>query len=126
MSPEQRAKRIDVLLSHVWMVRTFIKHSDESSEVDELSEIYRDLYDYSLALGVPLRGGDWAQYLKIATKKMRRLKGATDLFCQLQPDISEHTNFVMAATSLRAAVDEIFQLVQGASQPESDKPDDTE
>lgn len=115
MSPEQRANRIDLLLSHVWMVRTFIKHSDESSEVEELTEIYRDLYDYSLALGVPFKDGDWNQYMKIATKKLKRLKGATDLFCQLQPEISEHTNFVMAATSLRLATDEIIRLVQGAS-----------
>ena len=115
MSLEQRANRIDLLLSHVWMVRTFIKHSDESSEVEELTEIYRDLYDYSLALGVPLKDRDWDQYMKIAAKKLKRLKGATDLFCQLQPEISEHTNFVMAATSLRLATDEIIRLVQGPS-----------
>ena len=32
MSPHDRMTRIDELLSHVWMVRTFLKHSEEVEE----------------------------------------------------------------------------------------------
>ena len=51
-SSSQCVKEIDLLLSHVWMVRTFLKHSEEAEEDDELQEVHRTLYDYMLALGV--------------------------------------------------------------------------
>ena len=44
----QRVEEIDKLLSHVWMVRTFLKHSEEAEEDDELREVHRTLYDLSL------------------------------------------------------------------------------
>jgi len=53
MTSDEAMHRIDGLLAHVWMVRTFIKHSEEAEEDDELQEIYRKLYDYMLALGGP-------------------------------------------------------------------------
>ena len=39
------------------MVRAFVKHSDEATEDDELASVHRDLYDYMLALGAPLKAG---------------------------------------------------------------------
>ena len=36
LSDQQRMQRLDELLSHVWMVRTFLKHSEEAEEDDEL------------------------------------------------------------------------------------------
>ena len=104
-------QRIDTMLSHVWMVRTFLKHSDEAEEDDELREVHRTLYDYMLALGAPLKAGDSDAYLKQARKKYSKLKRATDEFLELQPEISTHTNFQMAAHSLRAAVGEFGQLL---------------
>lgn len=112
MTPEQRVGRIDHLLSHVWMVRTFIKHSDEAAEDEELTEVYRDLYDYLLAVGPAFAERDWDGYLKIARKKLRRLRSATDRFLEIQPAVSEHTNFRMAARSLQVAVEEIESLLQ--------------
>ena len=58
MNPDEKMRRIDTLLSHVWMVRAFLKHCDEAEEDDELCEVHRALYDYMLALGAPLRSGD--------------------------------------------------------------------
>ena len=111
MNSAQAMQRIDTMLSHVWMVRTFLKHSDEAEEDDELREVHRTLYDYMLALGAPLKAGDSDAYLKQARKKYSKLKRATDEFLELQPEISTHTNFQMAAHSLRAAVGEIGQLL---------------
>ncbi len=107
MTPEQAVQRIDTLLSHVWMVRTFIKHSDEAADDEDLREVHRLLYDYMLALGGPLREADTEKYLKTARKKYGKLKQATELFCEIQPEVSTHTNFQMGAVSLRGAVDEI-------------------
>ena len=115
MSPQQAMKRIDLLLSHVWMVRTFIKHSEEAEEDEDLCEVYRTLYDYMLALGGPLESGDAGAYLKQANKKLSRLQKATDLFLHVQPEVSAHTNFRMAAQSLRGAVDEVTEVLASAS-----------
>ncbi len=107
MTPDETMQRIDDLVSHVWMVRTFLKHSEESADDDELAEVHRELYDFAHALGAPLKAGDAATYLKLVRKKLAKLKAATELFTEIQPEISSHTNFQMAAQSLRTAVAEI-------------------
>ena len=107
MTPAEKMKRIDGLLSHVWMVRTFLKHSDEAAEDEELAEVHRELYDYMLALGAPWQAGDADEYLRIATKKFARLQRTTALFVEIQPEVATHMNFQMAARSLQLAVAEI-------------------
>lgn len=108
---ESLMRAIDSQLSHVWMVRTFLKHSEEAEEDDELREIHRELYDYMLALGEPLRAGDAQGYLRQAHKKFARLRAAAEQFRQAQPEISGHMNFVMAAQSLTTAVEQIASLL---------------
>jgi hypothetical protein len=107
---------IDTQLAHVWMVRAFLKHSDEAAEDDELAEVHRELYDYMLALGGPLQEGNADEYLRLARKKLGKLRRATELFCRIQPEVSQHTNFFMAAASLSAAVSEVERLL-GTGQP---------
>ena len=115
LTPEETVQRIDLLLSHVWMVRTFIKHSEEAEEDDELAEVHRVLYDYMLSLGEPLHADDVAEYLKRARKKLTKLRRAKDTFVEIQPEISGHMNFQMAARSVSAAVDEIGDLLESLS-----------
>jgi len=112
MSADDAMRRIDTLLSHVWMVRTFLKHSDEAAEDDELAEVHRDLYDYMLALGAPFNAGDAAEYLHFANKKFAKLRKATEQFAKLQPEVSTHMNFRMAAQSLQAAVGQIGDILK--------------
>jgi len=102
---------IDAQLAHVWMVRAFIKHSEEAAEDEELAEVHRELYDYMLALGAPLKEGNADEYLKLARKKLGKLKKATELFEQIQPEVSQHTNFIMAVASLKRAVEEVEKLL---------------
>ena len=111
---DELMREIDVELSHVWMVRTFLKHSEEAEEDDELREVHRGLYDYMLALGGPLKDGDSEQYIRKAKKKLAKLRRATELFLEIQPEISSHTNFQMAATSLKLSVERIGQLLDQA------------
>ncbi len=110
-SPEQGMRDIDDQISHVWMVRTFLKHSDEAAEDEELASVHRDLYDFMLALGPALDAGDSAKYLKLAKKKFNKLRSATALFIEIQPEVSGHTNFKMAARSLQLAVERIEKLL---------------
>lgn len=111
MSPSDLMHRIDTLLSHVWMVRAFLKHSDEAEQDEDLRSIHRDLYDYMLSLGGPLKENDAEKYLKQAKKKLSKLKKAAELFADVQPQVSSHTNFQMAAASLMASVKEIVELL---------------
>ena len=104
--------RIDELLSHVWMVRTFLKHSEEVEEMEELLDVHRELYDYMHSLGEAWKNQDADAYLKQARKKYAKL---TERFVAEQPEISFHTNFVMAARSLAVAVRDIGELLSGAS-----------
>ena len=109
---EQRGQRIDALMSHVWMVRTFLKHCDEVEDDEELQSVVRDLYDVLLAVGPAAAEGDWEAYLKQAKKKLGRLRRAEELYREIQPEVSGHTNFAMAARSLRTAVQEIVSLIK--------------
>jgi hypothetical protein len=113
MTPDDAMRRIDGLLSHVWMVRTFLKHADEAED-PEVQQIYRELYDYILALGKPWDDKDAAAYLKQAGKKFAKLRAATQRFAEIQPDVSAHTNFQMAARSLLLAVEEIGAILEAA------------
>lgn len=110
-------EQIDGLLSHVWMIRAFLKHCEEAEEDDELRDVQRTLYDYMLALGGPLRDGDHTKYLKQAKKKLKKLKNANELFQEIQPEISSHTNFQMAAASLKISVKQIAELIELRNKP---------
>ena len=91
--------------------RTFLKHSEEAEEDDDLPEVHRGLYDYMLALGASWKAGDAETYLAVADKKFHRLRRAALRFTEIQPEVSTHTNFQMARQSLDAAVRQIGALL---------------
>jgi cob(I)alamin adenosyltransferase len=115
-------RQIDEVLSHVWMVRTFLKHSDEAAEDEELAEVHRELYDFMLALGPSVDSGDAKKYLHLARKKFSKLRRAAEHFAEIQPEVSGHMNFKMASKSLAIAVTRIGQLLN----PEQVIPNDSE
>lgn len=108
---KQLMREIDAEVAHIWMVRTFLKHSDEAAEDEELASVHRDLYDFMLALGPSLDADDAATYRKLAKKKLSKLRKATELYVEIQPEISGHMNFRMASNSLRLAVKRIEALL---------------
>jgi hypothetical protein len=112
MSPSDLMHAIDTQLAHVWMVRAFLKHSEEAAEDEELAEVHRELYDFMLALGGPFKEGNAEEYLKLARKKFGKLQRATELFERIQPEVSQHTNFFMAVASLKTAVREVGRLLE--------------
>jgi cob(I)alamin adenosyltransferase len=111
MSPTDLMHAIDTQLAHVWMVRAFVKHSEEAGEDEELAEVHRELYDFMLAVGGPFKEGNAEEYLRLAGKKFGKLKRASELFERIQPEVSQHTNFFMAVASLKAAVGEVGRLL---------------
>ena len=107
-----QVRAIDTQVTHVWMIRTFLKHADEAEDDEDLRAIVRDLYDFILAVGPLDEVEDPAVYLKMAKKKASKLRRATELYEEIQPEVSGHTNFVMAARSLRTAVDRILAVIK--------------
>lgn len=112
MSDLELMHRVDALLSHVWMVRTFIKHSEEAEEDEDLKDVQRVLYDYMLALGTAWKEQDADAYLRQARKKLSKLRAANQLFAEIQSEVSSHMNYQMAARSLETAVNEIGNLIE--------------
>ncbi|NND98506.1 MAG: amidohydrolase [Pirellulaceae bacterium] len=110
--PMDRVRAIDTEVAHVWMIRTFLKHADEAEEDEDLRDIVRDLYDFILAVGPLAEVDDPAVYLKMAKKKFSKLRKATELYEEIQPEVSGHTNFAMAARSLRTAVNRIDAAIR--------------
>ena len=111
MSPDDAMQRIDALVTHVWMVRTFLKHCEELDEDDDLRAVHRACYDYPLALGEAWKNQDAAAYLKQAKKKIGKLRRASEQFAEIQPEVSTHTNFEMAVKSLSTAIEAIEKVL---------------
>lgn len=111
LTAEAAMIQINDQLAHVWMVRTFLKHSPEADADEDVRDILRNLYDYCLAVGPSWAEQDAAAFLKIATKKRSKLRKYTELFLEIQPEVSSHMNFQMAAHSLRLAVAEVEQVL---------------
>ncbi len=102
---------LDEQLAHLWMVRTFLKNSDEAVDDEEVSDIARELYDFIVSLAPAKKADDDDAFLKMAKKRFPKLKTTAELFVDIQPDISTHTNFEMAAKSLTLVVDKISSLL---------------
>jgi hypothetical protein len=116
MTDREIMQLMDRQLSHLWMVRTFLKHSEEMEESDELPAVVRELYDYCLAVGPALLANDAAEYLKVARKKLSRLRRALEHYEEILPSVSTHTNFKMALLSLRTTLEEVERLLAAAPQ----------
>jgi predicted component of type VI protein secretion system len=98
------------VLAHAWMVRTFVKHSEEVEDFPELMGLVRAVFDASRALET--RAGDPAAYFRMLAKKIGKLRTAADQFRHDAPQASSHTNFQQAVISMDACVSELERLLQ--------------
>ncbi len=102
-------------MAHAWMVRTFVKHSDEAEQFPELMQLVRTVFDTARALET--RVDDPPGYVRMLQKKVGKLRRASEQFAQDAPQASTHTNFVQAVVSMRAAVDRLSRLVEQTKLP---------
>ena len=58
MTPEEAVERLNVILAHAWMVRTFLKHADEIQDDEELLEVPRTVFDYVRMVEPSYQRGD--------------------------------------------------------------------
>lgn len=109
--------RCDELMSHVWMVRTFVKHSEEIEDYPELEGLMglaRTAFDAARALET--RVDDPPAYLHMLRKKIGRLRKAAEQFEQDAFQASVHTNFVMAVQSINVCVRDLQELLELGTQ----------
>lgn len=109
-------RRCDDILAHAWMVRTFVKHSEEVEdypEVEGLMGVVRTVFDACRALET--RVDDPPAYLHMLRKKFSKLKKAAAQFEQDAAKVSIHTNFVMAVRSMNVCVRDLESLLQQAA-----------
>jgi hypothetical protein len=108
-TPAEVVVRCDTVMAHAWMVRTFVKHSEEAEEYPELHDIVRAVFDASRALETRL--DDPAKYLHMLRKKLGKLGRAAEKFRGQVAEVSEHTNFKQAVISMDACVAELRELL---------------
>jgi hypothetical protein len=115
MTPEQAVERLNVILAHAWMVRTYLKHADEIADDEELLEVPRTIFDYCRAVEPAHERGDAKEYLHRARGKLSKLRRVAELFAREHKRVSAHTNFEMAALSLSGCVREIEEVLAAVS-----------
>lgn len=109
MTPLEAVQRCEQLMSHAWMVRTFVKHSPEVEDFPELMGVVRTVFDTARALET--RVNDPAGYLHMLRKKIGKLRSAAAEFRKDAPIASTHTNFQQAVISLDACVQELERVL---------------
>lgn len=109
-------ERINTLLAHAWMVRTFLKHADEIQENEEMLEVHRMIFDYCRAVEPSWARQDAKEFLHRAKGKLPKLRKVAEFFAKEYRRVSDHTNFQMAAQSLSGVVQQIEETL-AAVQP---------
>jgi hypothetical protein len=120
ITPTEIVQRCQTIMAHAWMVRTFVKHSDEAEDFTELMNLPRAVFDTARALET--RVDDPAAYLKMLTKKIGKLRAAAEQFRKDAPNASAHTNFQQAVISMDACVDALSELLDVAKTSAADRP----
>ncbi|QDU78658.1 hypothetical protein Pla110_03620 [Polystyrenella longa] len=110
LTPPQVVERCQQVLTHAWMVRTFIKHGEEVEDFPELMVIVRGVFDLSLALESRIENPkDYFQMLK---KKLSRFRKAVAEFRDDAFNASTHTNFHQAVASIEVCLADLEELLQ--------------
>lgn len=109
-STAEVVQRCQQVMANAWMVRTFIKHSEEVEDFPELMGIVRAVFDTSRALET--RVDDPAGYLKMLQKKIGKLKSAAKQFEADAKEASTHTNFQQAVISIHFCNQQLEELLR--------------
>lgn len=104
-------------LSHLWMVRTFLKHAEEIQEDEELLDVPRTLFDYVRATEPAAQRNDTKEFLHRLRSKLPKLRRAAEVLQKEYRRVSAHTNFEMAALSLTASLRRIEEMLACLKEP---------
>jgi hypothetical protein len=116
MTVAEAVQRLEVVLAHAWMVRTFLKHADEIQENEDFLEVPRTIFDYCRAVEAARDRGDLAEFLRRIRDKLYKLRRVADFFAAEFRQVSDHTNYHMAAASLSGCVRQIEEILAEVEQ----------
>lgn len=115
-------RQVDTIMAHAWMVRTFVKHSEEVEDFPELMQVVRAIFDTARALEA--RRESAPALLLMLRKKLPKLREAARQFRIDAPKASTHTNFAQAVVSLDGCVAELEKILrndwESSNQPAAD------
>jgi hypothetical protein len=111
MSPEEAVTRLNTVLAHAWMVRTFLKHADEIQADEGMLDVPRTLYDGIRAVEPARERGDHGDFLRRLKGKLPKLRRVAEHFNAHFREFSPHTNFEMAAASLLGVVKQMEEIL---------------
>jgi hypothetical protein len=117
MTANEAVERLQGVLAHLWMVRTFLKHADEIQDDEELLAVPRTLFDYVRAVEPAAQRNDAKEYLHRIRSKLPKLRRAAELMQTEHRRVSSHTNFEMATLSLTASVRHIEEILAQIKEP---------
>lgn len=117
MTPETAVERLNEVLAHLWMIRTFLKHADEIQEDEEMLEVPRTLYDSIRAVEPAFLRGDFPDYLRRLKGKLPKLRKIAEYYAGQYKSVSPHTNFEMASLSLNGSVRRMEEIFAALDQP---------
>jgi hypothetical protein len=113
----EAVERLQGVLAHLWMVRTFLKHADEIQDDEELLDVPRTLFDFIRATEPAAQRGDTKEYLHRIKGKLSKLRRAAEVLEREYRRVSTHTNFEMAVLSLRESLRRIEEIVAAVQFP---------
>ena len=116
MTSTEAVDRLQVILAHLWLVRNFLKHADEIQDDEEMLEIHRTIFDFIRATEPAAQRQDAAEYLHRVRSKLSKLRRAAEHLSTNYQRVSSHTNFEMAALSLRGCVRQIDEILAAAKE----------
>jgi hypothetical protein len=111
MTAELAVERLQMILAHAWMVRAFLKHSEDIEGEEDLLDVHRTIFDYIRSTEPAFLRGDVKEFLHRVKAKLSKLRRAAEHFAQEYRRVSDHTNFHMASASLTGCVKEIEEVL---------------
>jgi hypothetical protein len=108
-------ERINIVLAHAWMVRTFLKHASEVEDDAQMLAVQRTIVAYVRVLEPSYERMDANEYLRRAGIKLPKLRRVAAYLAREYCGVSDHPNFEMAARSLSGCVQAIEELLAAVS-----------
>jgi hypothetical protein len=125
MTRDEAVERLNFVIAHLWMIRTYLKHADEVQEDPELIEVPRMIFDSVRAAEPAREAGDITTFLRRLKGKLPKLRKNAEMFAREYKRVSTHTNFEMAATSYLGCIrlmEEIFAGIDQQVEPATEQP----
>jgi hypothetical protein len=117
VTPDEAVARLNTILAHAWMVRTFLKHAEEIQGSPEMLDVPRTLYDAIRAVEPAFQRGDVPEYLRRLKGKVGKVRRVAHYFRDHFKEFSPHTNYEMAAASLLGVVQQLEDVFASVTIP---------